>query len=136
MLKKITLLVLSLGLFTACEIGHEASSTCPVVIGAPTSFVVGPNVTQVNVPITLEVSYKTKTKCGEFVSFHTATSSGPLSNIITVNTTYDACKCNEDEIETVEKQNYTFKKSTPGLYVLKFKQTNDLYVVHNITVEE
>ncbi|MDD3003504.1 hypothetical protein [Flavobacterium sp.] len=135
MFKKITLLGLSLVLFTACEIGHEASSTCPVVIGAPTAFVVGPNTTQVNVPVTLEVSYKTKKKCGEFVSFHTATNAGPLSNIITVNTTYDQCKCNEEDPETVEKENYTFKKSMPGLYVLKFKQTNETYVVHNVTVE-
>jgi hypothetical protein len=133
MLKKITLLVLSLGLFTACEISERNSNSCPVIIGVPTTAVTGPTETTVNTTITLEVSYKTKKNCGGFSSFYKNPSSNPLVEIITVNTYYDACAC--DQVESIDKRDFSFKKSTPGVYVVKFKKTNEEFIEHTVTVE-
>lgn len=133
MFKKISLTVFLALLLTSCDIGGEENNSCPVVIGVSATSVTGPSETAVNVPITLEVSYKTKKNCGDFVSFYNSTSSGPLSDIITVNVNYDACSC--DEVESTEKENYTFKKSAPGVYIVKFRKTNETFIDHTVTVQ-
>lgn len=133
MFKKISLIAFVTLLLASCDIGREEYSSCPVVIGVRATSVTGPSETAVDIPIILEVSYKTKKNCGDFVSFYSSASSGPLSDIITVNVNYDACSC--DEVESTEKENYTFKKSTPGVYSVKFRQTNETFIVHTVTVQ-
>ena len=133
MFKKISLIAFVTLLLASCDISREESSSCPVVIGVRATSVTGPSETAVDVPIILEVSYKTKKNCGDFASFYSSASSGPLSDIITVNVNYDACSC--DEVESTEKENYTFKKSLPGIYQVKFKETNETFIVHTVTVQ-
>lgn len=133
MFKKISLIAFAAVLFVSCDITEKNSSSCPVIIGIATTAVTGPTETTVDVPITLEVSYKTKKNCGSFSSFFKNPSSDPLVDIITVNCSYDACAC--DQVESIEKENYTFKKSTAGVYVVKFKKTNETFIEHTVTVQ-
>lgn len=134
LLKSVALTIIVTVLFTSCNpSSYERSSSCPVVTGVPTSFVTGPTEANINEEITLNVSYKTKSDCSEFFNFHTQ----GLANqrTIGVNVMYDACAC-QDETVTTEVELFKFKESEAGLYVLKFRAANDLYVVHNITVSE
>lgn len=133
MFKKISFIAVAAVLFVSCDISEKRSDSCPSIIGVATTAVTGPTETTVDVPVTLEVSYKAKKNCGGFSSFFKNPSSNPLVDIITVNTMYDACAC--DEVESVEKQNYTFKKSTAGIYIVKFKNTNETFIEHTITVQ-
>lgn len=133
MFKKISLIAFVAVLFASCDISERNSSSCPIIIGVSTTEVTGPEETTVGVPITLEVSYKTKKNCGSFSSFFENPSTDPLVDIITTNTYYDQCNC--DEIESVDKQNYTFKKSEAGVYTVKFRKTNETYVEHIVTVQ-
>ena len=133
MFKKISLIALAAVLFVSCDISEKSSNSCPVIIGVSTTAVTGPIETTVDVPITLEVSYKTMKNCGGFSSFFKNPSTDPLVDIITTNTIYDACAC--DKVESIEKQNYTFKKSTAGIYVVKFKNTNETFIEHTVTVQ-
>ena len=79
------------------------------------------------------MSYKTKKNCGPFSSFFKNASVDPKVDIITTNVYFDQCNC--DQVESVEKENYTFKKSEPGVYVVKFKETNESFIEHEITVQ-
>ncbi len=133
MFKKISYTLLIATLFLSCEL-EEDSSSCPTIIGVPATLVTGPTETTVNVPITLEVSYKAKGDCGDFSSFFKNPSSDPLVDIITVNTTFDACSCKQEEATTL-KENYTFKKALPGVYTVKFKNTNETTIDYTVTVQ-
>ena len=133
MFKKILYTLLIATLFLSCEL-EEDSSSCPTIIGVPATLVTGPTETTVNVPITLEVSYKAKGDCGDFSSFFKNPSSDPLVDIITVNTTFDACSCKQEEATTL-KENYTFKKALPGVYTVKFKNTNETTIDYTVTVQ-
>ena len=133
MFKKISLIAFTAVLFASCDIGSTGSSSCPAVVGVPALAVTGPTEAVVDVPILLEVSYKTKKNCGDFYSFYKNEDLQPMVDIVTVNTTYDACSC--DEVESTQKSNYTFKKSIPGTYLIKFKKTNETFVEHTVTVE-
>ena len=133
MFKKISYTLLIATLFLSCEL-EEDSSSCPTIIGVPATLVTGPTETTVNEPITLEVSYKAKGDCGDFSSFFKNPSSDPLVDIITVNTTFDACSCKQEEATTL-KENYTFKKALPGVYTVKFKNTNETTIDYTVTVQ-
>ena len=133
MFKKISLIAFVAVLFASCDISDTNSSSCPIIIGVATTEVTGPVETAVNAPIILEVSYKTKKNCGSFSSFFKNESVDPMVDIITTNTYYDQCNC--DEVESVQTENYTFKKSEPGTYVVKFKKTNESFVEYAVTVQ-
>lgn len=133
MFKKISLVALIAVVFASCDITERNTNSCPVIIGVSTTAVTGPIDAGIDQTINLEVSYKGKVNCGGFSSFFKNPSVDPLVDIITVNTTYDACAC--DEVETVEKQNYAFKKSTAGVYIVKFKKTNSEFIEHTVTVQ-
>lgn len=133
MFKKISYTLLIATLFLSCEL-EEDSSSCPTIIGVPATLVTGPTETTVNEPITLEVSYKAKGDCGDFSSFFKNPSSDPLVDILTVNTTFDACSCKQEEATTL-KENYTFKKALPGVYTVKFKNTNETTIDYTVTVQ-
>ncbi len=134
MFKKISYTLLIATLFLSCEVDEKFSSNCPSTIGVPTTLVTGPTETTVDVPITLEVSYKAKGDCGDFTSFFKNPSTDPFVDIITVNTTFDACSCKQ-EVATTLKENYTFKKALPGVYTIKFKDTNQTTIDHTVTVQ-
>lgn len=133
MFKKISLGLILVLLFNSCDLGGDGSNNCPLTIGVATSAVTGPIETPADVAINLEVSYKTKKTCGLFVSFFKELNPSPLIEIITVNTSYDACSC--DEVVSTEKQIYIFKKSVPGIYILKFRDTNTTFIEHTVTVQ-
>lgn len=133
MFKKISLVALMAVVFANCDIKETNSSSCPVIIGVSTTAVTGPVEAAVNETVNLEVSYKTKASCGSFSSFYKNPSVEPLIDIITVNTVYDACAC--DEVESIKTQNYAFKKSAAGVYIVKFKKTNEDFIEHTITVQ-
>lgn len=120
-------------LFLGCSLSEGNGGNCAVVIGVPTTAVTGPTETQVDTQIVLEVSYTAKANCGGFVSFFQPPGETPFVDVITVNTEYDACSC--DQVESVQKVNYPFKRSTAGTYLLKFKKSNDTYVEHTVVVE-
>ena len=133
MFKKISLIAFVAVLFASCDIGSENSASCFTIVGVSTVSVTGPTETTINTPILLEVTYKGKKNCGGFESFFKNVSLNPSVDIITVNTSYDPCAC--DEKITNEKANYTFKKAEPGEYLVKFKATNDTFIEHNVTVQ-
>lgn len=134
LIKKVAVTLLVTIFLASCDASNYSNtSNCPITVGAPTVSVTGPSAAAINEEVTLNVSYKTKKNCGDFINF----SKQSLANqrIITVNVVYDACACS-DATETNEVEPFKFKESEAGLYVLKFKTENDLYVVHNITVGE
>lgn len=133
MFKKISIIAFAAILFSSCEVNESLSSTCPTIIAVATTTITGPVQTAIDVPINLEISYKTKKNCGGFKLFFDNPSDDPLVDIITVNTTYDACNC--DEVQSVEKVNYSFKKSEAGVYVVKFRETNTTFIEHTVTVQ-
>lgn len=133
MFKKISLVALIAVIFASCDISDTNSSSCPVIIGVASTAVTGPTVAAIDASIVLEVSYKGKVNCGGFNGFFKNPSVDPLVDIITVNTMYNPCSC--DEVETIQKQNYTFKKNAPGVYVVKFKKTNAEFIEHTVTVQ-
>jgi hypothetical protein len=133
MIKKISLIAFLSVFFISCDIGSTTTTNCPAIIGVAATAVVGPTEAAIDESILLEVSYKTKKNCGAFSAFFDNSFPSPLIDVVTVNVFYDACAC--DEIETVEKSNYTFKKSAAGVYVVRFKKTNDTFVEHTVTVE-
>lgn len=132
MFKKISLVAFLAILFSSCDVSENIVS-CPTIVGVATTAISGPTETAINVPIDLEISYKAKKDCGGFKLFFDNPSENPLVDIITVNTTYDECNC--DEVQSVEKVNYSFKKSTAGVYVVKFRATNTTYIEHTVTVQ-
>ncbi|WP_396177017.1 hypothetical protein [Flavobacterium sp.] len=133
MFKKISIVALATVLFASCDPSSNTTSNCPVIIGVPTTLVTGPTTTAVNVPINLEVSYKAKANCGDFTTFFKEFTSDPLIELITVNNSYDSCSC--DEVETVQKRIYIFQKTVPGVYILKFKDSNTTTIDHTVTVQ-
>jgi uncharacterized protein YkuJ len=133
MLKKMFPIAFAALLFISCEPTQTYENTCPLIIGVSTTSVTGPIETLVDVPILLEVSYKAKKNCGGFSSFFKNVSTDTLVDIITTNTSYDACNC--DEVETTETKNYSFEKAASGVYTVKFKKTNETFVEHIITVQ-
>ena len=133
MIKKISIIAFLAILSLSCDINEKRANSCPVIIGVSTTKVSGPIATAIDEAIVLEVSYKTKKNCGGFSSFFKNPSTDPLVDIITTNTFYDACSC--DEVVSVQKEPYTFKKSTPGIYIVKFKNTNETFIEHTVTVQ-
>jgi hypothetical protein len=133
MFKKISLGVFLALFISSCDPAGSGGNNCPQTIGVSTSAVTGPIEAAVDVAINLEVSYITKKNCGAFVSFFKDLSPSPLTEIITVNASYDVCSC--DEVVSTEKQIYVFKKSIPGIYILKFRETNTTFIEHTITVQ-
>lgn len=133
MLKKISTLAILALIMISCDISESSTVNCPEIIGVGTTAVTGPSETTVNTEIDLEVSYKARKNCGGFSSFYKNTSSDPLVDIITVNNTYNPCSC--DQVESIQTANYTFKKSTAGIYIVKFKKTNEIFVEHTVIVQ-
>lgn len=131
MLKKtITLAFLALSI-ASCDLSSDSPGTCATIIGVATEAVEGPTTAAINETITLNVSYQTTSNCGGFQSFYKQGTG--LEKIITVNTVYDACNC--DEEVSIEVEPYAFKESVAGVYVLKFKESNSTFVTHTVTVE-
>ena len=119
-------------LVSSCDVSsYSNTSNCPVLVGAPTASVSGPTEAAINEEITLNVTYKTKNNCEDFYNFNRES----LANqrIITVNVMYDACACLDTTV-TTEVEPFKFKESEAGLYNLKFKMGDNLYVVHNVAV--
>ncbi len=112
---------------------NKGSNNCPIILGVSATAVTGPTETTVDVPITLEVSYVAKANCGSFTSFFKNQSSDAFVDILTINSSYDACSC--DELDSVLKQDYIFKKTLPGVYTVKFRETNDTFIEHTVTVQ-
>jgi hypothetical protein len=133
MFKKIIFLFLSVLAVASCDVASTRDITCPELIAVETTAISGSTSTAVNVSIDLEISYKAKKNCGGFELFFVNPSQDLLVDILTINTSYDGCKC--DEIETVEKVNYPFTKSLPGVYLVKFRKTNTTYIEHTVTVQ-
>jgi hypothetical protein len=133
MIKKISLILFLSVFFICCDVASITTTNCPAIIGVSATAVVGPTEADIDESILLEVSYKTKKNCGVFNAFFDNSFPSTLIDVVTVNVLYDACAC--DEMETVEKTNYTFNKSEAGVYVVRFKKTNDTFVEHTVTVE-
>ncbi len=133
MFKKISFIICASLLFSSCEVENKVSNNCPIIIGVSATSVTGPTETTVDVPINLEVSYVTKPNCGSFTSFFKNQSTDAFIDIITVNSNYDACSC--DQLESVLKQDYIFRKTLPGVYTVKFRETNDTFIEHIVTVQ-
>lgn len=123
-----------LGTLASCDIGDSVNtSSCPTVIGISATAVTGPTEAQVNEEISLPVSFKIASACGDFNRFYVDPNGLPSERTITVNATYDACDC--DNVYTTETEPYKFKAATAGTYTLKFKTTNTTFVTHVVTVE-
>jgi len=133
MFKKISVVAFVAILFSSCDVSENLSNSCPAIIAVATTAISGPTETAIDIPVDLEISYKAKKNCGGFKLFFDNPSEDPLEDIITVNTTYDACNC--DEVQSVEKVLYSFKKSAAGVYVVKFRETNTTYIEHTVTVQ-
>jgi hypothetical protein len=132
MFKKISLVALVAILVSSCELSENVIN-CPTTVGVVTTAISGPTEAAIDVPVDLEISFETKKNCGGFQLFYINPSDNVLVDIITVNTIYDECNC--DEVLSVEKVNYAFKKSTAGVYVVKFRASNTTFIEHTITVQ-
>ena len=98
---------------------------------SPVSVVTGPATGNINQDINLAVSFSCFNGCGQFGSFNSTTVADTTT--IEVIAKYEGCICTQDL--PVRQTNYTFRKSQPGTYHLKFMQLHNAYIVHTITVQ-
>jgi len=129
--KLIALLVIALSVITACSLdSDENSSYCFSQDYAAALSVAGPDSTNVNVPIDLNVSFRTFSSCETFNSFGEDTTF-PKKVVVVIDKT--GCQCNE-VVATVTKP-YTFQAATAGTYELRFlTATENAPIVKTIVV--
>ncbi|MFY0482919.1 hypothetical protein ACI6PS_09940 [Flavobacterium sp. PLA-1-15] len=132
LIKNVLGILFVLGTFTSCSLDDGKEQNCSQVIGASTLEVTGPTEAAVNEEITLTVSYKIASTCGDFYAFNNQTVNATEKKI-GVLVTYDVCNC--DNVLSIATEPYKFKVATAGVYKLKFAITNEVFLTHTVTVE-
>ncbi len=115
--------------FFQCE--EDLDDNCLSFNSAPVTLVVGATSAMANQDVLLIVSFTASNGCGQFENFSESVN-GNVNNI-TVNARYEGCVCTQDL--PTRTATYTFKKSQPGVYELRFYQTASSYYTHSITVQ-
>lgn len=113
-IKFVALLVMLAGIGVACSV-DDGENYCFSTVYIEPESVTGPTTTTVNVPITLNVSFKPGNSCAIFNDFSESTT---FPKEIKLVVDYDGCQCTPTTQVLVEP--YVFSATTPGQYVLKF----------------
>lgn len=122
-LLKTLLILVAIISFSSCDLGTDEQQTCLFYEGSAATAVSGPETAAVNQEITLNVSFTTRENCGSFYNFYEVADVNNVNSItITVNSRIDGCDCSKSTTKTAP---YKFKALTAGVYVLKFKKSND-----------
>jgi len=133
--KFLTLLLVVAFITGACSLDDSNSGSCNVQYEMLIDAVAGPDAvtTTVNVPVTLQVTFKIANGCGTFNRFVENVS---YPKQIDALVDYVGCSC-ETAGSTVTKQ-YTFISANPGSYVLQFisgvSAGQTTYITKTITV--
>lgn len=98
---------------------------------APVTKIEGPTTALVTQNINLTVSFGCFNGCGQFGNFEETTNGNTTT--INVNAKYEGCICTQDT--PIRQTIYSFKRTQPGTYDLKFLQTDNNYLTYTITVQ-
>lgn len=132
LIKKALGVLFVLGTLTGCSLDDGNEKNCSQIIGAGAVAITGPTEAAINEEITLTVTYKMATSCGDFYAFNNQTVNATEKKI-GVLVTYDVCNC--DNLLTNVTEPYKFKVAVAGTYKLKFAVTNEVFLTHTVTVE-
>jgi len=117
-LRFLALVILLGGITVACSLDSDTdNNTCYSSGYAFTTAVSGPDSTKVNVPITINASFKLENSCG---SFNRLVESNSYPKSIAPFVEYNGCNCTTT-VTTLTKP-YVFTASTAGTYELKFQK--------------
>jgi len=127
----IALIIILGGITAACSLDSDTdNNTCYSSGYAFTTAVTGPDSTKVNVPITINASFKLENSCGSFTRF---LESNSYPKNVAPFVEYNGCNCTTT-VTTVTKP-YTFTAPTAGTYELKFqKDALPTYITKTIVV--
>lgn len=124
------IIVLLLTITTACS--NENEVVCYEKFTPGVTNVTGPTTANVNEEISLTVSFRVESSCGQFIEF-TSGDTSPTTKEIAVQAEYDGCKCTIKPFTRIA--DYKFKAATPGTYTLKFHKTSLTFITHTVVVE-
>lgn len=116
-------------LLTSCDIGDN-DDVCIFRQGAFVTAIDTPLTAMVNQQVTVEVSFPVINGCGVFNKFIETTDGNTIT--IAVEALYDGCVCTADVPTRVTT--YSFTPTTAGNFELKFRSSNNNFIVANIMV--
>ncbi|MBS1752883.1 MAG: hypothetical protein R2765_12490 [Ferruginibacter sp.] len=116
--------------FLSCDKTPD-DNKCLSYTQAPVTKVEGPNTGNVNQDINLIVSFGCFNGCGQFGKFE-QTSDGDTTTINVI-AKYEGCICTQDA--PIRQTTYKFKATQPGIYFLKFLQTEKAYLTDTIQIQ-
>lgn len=125
-----TFVLLAATAFTACSLDADGDNYCFSQATIATQGVTGQDSTTVNVPVTLNVSFRILNDCGAFNRFNeTLEFPKDIAPLID----YTGCEC--EETTGIVSRPYTFNAATAGTYQLRFLTANEnAPIVKTITV--
>lgn len=124
--------MIAISAITACSVDDNNNNYCFYNGQMTTLEVTGPTTTTVNVPVTLNVTFRVANSCGAFNRF-VQTTTFPKNIVALVD--YSGCQCTDTPSGSLTKP-YTFTATAAGTYELRFLQENNLYITRTITVTE
>jgi hypothetical protein len=124
-------IVFSLFLFTTCNKDEENEDECVEYHYAPVILVDGPSGGEVNDEIPIGVLFSCFNGCGRFSSFEESKSGNEIE--IRVVAKYKGCTCTTDV--PMLSSTYNFSAKEPGIYLLKFRKTDDLFEMDTIVIQ-
>lgn len=116
-------------LLNSCDIGDN-DDVCIYTQGAFVTAIDAPLTAMVNQPVDVEVSFPVVNGCGVFNRFIETTDGNTIT--IAIEAIYEGCVCTADVPTRVTT--YRFTPSVPGNYELKFRSSNNSFIVATIMV--
>lgn len=99
---------------------------------APAVSVTGPATGRVNDVVPLVVSFGVSSGCGQFNQFVVENVAG-TTHTVQVRARYAGCICTQ--VAPVLQATYPFQANQPGIYTIKFRQGDNSFVTHTVTVQ-
>jgi len=128
---KFLALIIVLGAITvACSLDSDSNTNCYSSGYAFTNAVTGPDSTRVNVPITINVSFKLENSCG---TFNRLVETNGYPKDIAPYVEYTGCNCTTVDVPLIKP--YIFTAPAAGTYSLRFqKDATPTFITKTIVV--